>query len=98
MFYSQHPRLNLAGNRDFARRGYTSKGLSIAAEHHWTGLYDPEHISAAGIANLAIETYASQAWFLRPCQTKHFCLSDSPFARRTNRILPLDPDVVSHVR
>src|SRR5882724_9395421 len=29
-------------------------------------------------------------WFLRPCQTKHFCLSDTPFlsnreARRTNR-------------
>ena len=50
------------------------------------------------VANPSISAYGGNTWFLRPCQTKHFCLSDSPFARRTNRILPLDSDVVSHVR
>src|ERR1700722_10556424 len=50
------------------------------------------------VANPSISAYGGNTWFLRRCQTKHFCLSDSPFARRTNRILPLDSDVVSHVR
>lgn len=37
-----------------------------------------KYIFAAGIANTAIEPYVESTWFLRPCQTKHFCLSDPP--------------------
>jgi hypothetical protein len=75
----------------------------IVGANAFTALDDGRFMVISGhlvpaVANPSISAYAGNTWFLRPCQTKHFCLSDPPFARRTNRILPLDSDVVSHVR
>ena len=49
------------------------------------------------IVKLSPSTYMWDTWLLRPCQTKHFCLSDPPLrAGRTEYFLS-DIDVVSHV-
>ena len=49
------------------------------------------------IVNPARRTYIQPTWLLRPCQTKHFCLSDPPLRAGRTEYFPSDIDVVSHV-